>query len=88
MFESSHHSQNDNAPAKQALAEARKRYKKLRGGQPLTWLRTIVRDFKSVGKTLSETIQIAKNRDEYMELVHGVMSLVNSPSSPERYREV
>ena len=78
----------DNAPAKQALAEARKRYKKLRGGQPLTWLRTIVRDFKSVGKTLSETIQIAKNRDEYMELVHGVMSLVNSPSSPESYSEV
>ena len=31
----------ENAPAKQALAEARKPYKKISGGQPTTWLSTI-----------------------------------------------
>ena len=79
-----------NDPSKQALAEARKRYKKLRGGKPLNWLRTIVRDLISVDKTLSETIQIAQNKDNYMELVHGVISMVNnySPSSHETYSEV
>ena len=44
----------DNAPAKLALAEARKPYKKVCGGQKTSWLSTIAKDFKKVGKTISE----------------------------------
>ena len=42
----------NSAPAKKALAEARKPYKKLRGGQPLTWLKTIAKDLNSHPKNI------------------------------------
>ena len=77
----------DSAPAKKALSEARKPYKKLRGGQPLTWLRTIAKDFNSNIKDLHKFIKIAYNRRQYAEVVDSVMSQVTYPSSTESESE-
>ena len=59
----------ENAPAKQALAEARKPYKKISGGQPTTWLSTIKKDFSEMNYNLKEAFEIAYDRDIYTKLV-------------------
>ena len=69
----------DNAPAKLALAEARKPYKKVCGGQKTSWLSTIAKDFKKVGKTISEAANIAHDRDSYAQLIHSAMAQVTKP---------
>ena len=48
----------ENAPAKQALAEARKPYKRISGGQPTNWLSTIKEDFSETNYTLKEAFEI------------------------------
>ena len=46
------------APVKQAFAEAYLRpVKKLKGGQPLQWLHTIKKDFKTINISLDATIR-------------------------------
>ena len=57
------------APAKQALAEARKPYKKISGGQPTIWLSTIKKDFSEMTYNLKEAFEIAYDRDIYTQLV-------------------
>ena len=64
----------DDAPAKRALAEARRPYKRVRGGQRTTWLGTVAKDFKAVNTTVSEAIIIAQDRIEYARLVHSAMA--------------
>ena len=43
--------------------------KKLKGGQPLTWLKTIERDLYSINLTLGEASNIAQDRDRYQQEV-------------------
>ena len=59
----------ENAPAKQALAEARKPYKKISGDQTTTWLSTIKKDFSEINHNLKEAFDIAYDRDMYTQLV-------------------
>ena len=67
------------APARLALAEARKPYKRVRGGQCVTWLSCIAKDLKKVGKTISEAAAIAHDRLSYMQLVHDTMAPDHQP---------
>ena len=43
--------------------------KKLKWGQPLTWLNTIERDLYSIDLTIGETSKIAQDRDRYQQEV-------------------
>ena len=43
----------------------KKTVKKLKGGQPLTWLKTIERDLYSIDQTIKEASKIAQDRDKY-----------------------
>ena len=62
------------APARKAFNEAYlKPVKKIKGGQPLQWLHTIKRDFKSINMTLEEVIKIAEDRQGYQDIVNRVM---------------
>ena len=54
------------APARIAFEEVTtKPVKKVRGGQSLTWLKTIERDLNSIGVKLKEAIEVSQNREQY-----------------------
>ena len=59
----------ENAPAKQALAEARKPYKKISGGQTTTWLSTLKKYYSELNYNLKEAFEIAYDRDIYTQHV-------------------
>ena len=71
------------APAKLAYEEVTKKpVKKLKGGQPLTWLKTIERDLNSINLTVEEARNIAQDRDRYLqEVVIRVRDEAESKSS-------
>ena len=71
------------APAKLAYEEVtQKPVKKLKGGQPLTWLKTIERDLNSINLTVEEARNIAQDRDKYLqEVVIRVRDEAESKSS-------
>ena len=72
------------APARLAFEEANvKEVKKLRGGQPLTWIRTVKSDFKTIDVSLGDAIKIAEDRKGYDELVYRVMAKSLSGHSPD-----
>ena len=55
-------------PARLAYEEiTQKPVKKLKGGQPLTWLKTIKRDIHSINLTLNKASKIAQDRDKYYQ---------------------
>ena len=55
----------DNAPARIAFEEAtNKPVKKVRGGQPLQWIKTIQKDLKPVNVSLEEAKRLAVERDD------------------------
>ncbi len=64
----------DDSPAKQAFVEIRKPYKRVRGGQPTTWLSTVTKDFKAIKVTIREAIFTAQDRQAYTQLVHSAMA--------------
>ena len=58
------------APVRLAYEEVtQKPVKKLKGGQPLTWLKTIERDLNSINLTVEEARNIAQDRDRYLQEV-------------------
>ena len=63
----------EGAPAKKAFEEAQIPHKKIRGGQKKSWINSVQRDFKTVGKDFKKAIETAHNRDEYKKLVSDVM---------------
>ena len=52
----------ENAQAKLAFAEARRPYKKIKGGQPTTWLSTVSKDLKNINITIKEASKIAQDQ--------------------------
>ena len=70
-------------PARLAYEEiTQKPVKKLKGGQPLTWLKTIERDLHSINLTLNKASKIAQDRDKYQqEVVIRVMDKAESITS-------
>ena len=65
----------DNAPAKLAFREAFfKPPKKLRGGQPLNWLHTIKKDFKTIELSVEEAIKLSENRKGYKDAIGFLMA--------------
>ena len=78
----------DSATAKKALPKAPKKFKKLHGGQPLTWLKAIAKDFNiNTEKPFKKFTWIGYNRRQYEELVDSVMSKATYPSSTESESE-
>ena len=80
------------APVKQAFAEAYLRpVKKLKGGQPLQWMHTIKKDFKTINISTEEALKQTKDRKGYGKLMDRVMakSLEEHPDvcSPESKTE-
>ena len=71
------------APARLAYEEVtQKPVKKLKGGQPLTWLKTIERDLHSIDLTLGKASKIAQDRDKYhQEIVFRVMDEAETKTS-------
>ena len=63
------------APSRDALDESLRPVKKLVGGQKTTRISTIIRDFKTIDKTIGEAILTAPDRKEYRKLVDSVMSV-------------
>ena len=63
------------APSRDALDESLRPVKKLVGGQKTTLISTIIRDFKTIDKTIGEAILTAPDRKEYRKLVDSVMSV-------------
>ena len=62
------------APARKAFNEAYLTpVRKIRGGQPLQWLHTVKRDFKSINITIEEAIKLAEDRQGYQDIVNRVM---------------
>ena len=54
------------APARIAYEEVTtKPVKKVRGGQPLTWLKIIERDLNSIGIKIQKAIEVSQDRDLY-----------------------
>ena len=65
----------DSAPAKLAFREAFFRPpKKLRGGQPLNWLHTIKKDFKTIELSVEEAIKLSQNRKGYKDAIGCIMA--------------
>ena len=56
-------------PAQQALEEATRNVKKLRGGQKATWIKILEKDLKQLGLTINEAKEIAKDRKEWQKIV-------------------
>ena len=56
-------------PARQAIEEARRIVKKLRGGQMTTWLTVMERDLKDLGLTIDTAIEKAKDRKEWRRVI-------------------
>ena len=69
----------EETPARKALAEAKRRVKKPRGGQKPTWLRIIKNDMMMAipteGKSAKEEqiLVLAQNRKEWRDMVHCAM---------------
>ena len=57
------------APAKLALQEARRKVKKLRGGQTTTWLAVLEKDLNTLGLTLHGATELAYDRDAWRGIV-------------------
>ena len=55
----------------------------LRGGQPLTWIRAVKSDFKTIDVSLGDAIKIAEDRKGYDELLYRVMAKSLSGHSPD-----
>ena len=62
----------ENTPAKKALKESIKPYKKIKGGQRLTWIKIIKRDFNN--KSMQHVMEMAQDRGKYRKLVFRAMS--------------
>ena len=60
---------HEETPAKQALAEARRKVRKPRGGQTSTWLKVLEKDLKGLNITTKEAEKIAKDRKEWKKTV-------------------
>ena len=73
----------DNAPAKLALAEVTRPYKRVRGGQKTTWLSTLKKDFESLNTTITDAKKITHDRDLYALLVHSAMVQVTKPNAAQ-----
>ena len=70
---------SEETSAKKAYWEAKSTFsKKVRGGQPTTWLSTIIKDFKLIDTSLDEAQKIALDREKFKELLGSVMSHVRS----------
>ena len=48
--------------------------KKLRGGQPLNWLHTIKKDFKTIELSVEEAIKLSENRKGYKDAIDCLMA--------------
>ena len=59
----------EEAPAKLALQEARRKVKKLRGVQSTTWLAVLEKDLDTLGLTLDGATEIAYDRDAWRGVV-------------------
>ena len=74
----------DEAPARKAFDETNNKIvKKVRGGQPLQWLKTVDRDLKNVDSKLEDAIKLAGDRDLYKSLVDRVRARSLSEQFPE-----
>ena len=67
----------EEASAKKAYWEAKSTFsKKVRGGQPTTWLSTTIKDFKMVDTSLDEAQKIAPDKEKFKKLLGSAMSHV------------
>ena len=57
--------------------------KKVRGGQPLTWQKTIEKDLKLIGINLQTAVQKSQDRDLYQKLVARAMDEAQEKISPD-----
>ena len=57
------------ATAKLALQEARRKVKKLRGGQATTWLSVLEKELDTLGLTLDGATELADDRDAWRRVV-------------------
>ena len=72
------------APARVAYEEVNnKPVKKVRGGQPLTWQKTIEKDLKIIGINLQTAVQKSQDRDLYQKLVARAMDEAQEKISPD-----
>ena len=72
------------APARVAYEEVNnKPVKKVRGGQPLTWQKTIEKDLKVIGINLQTAVQKSQDRDLYQKLVARAMDEAQEKISPD-----
>ena len=65
----------EEAPAKQALKEAKRQVKKLKGGQKHTWIKLIKEDLKKIKLSEEEAQILAQDRKEWRSYVHRGMSV-------------
>ena len=59
----------EETPAKLALKEARRKVKKLRGGQTTTWLAVLEKDLDALSLTLDRATELAFDRDAWRGVV-------------------
>ena len=59
----------EEAPAKLALQEARRKVKKLRGGQTTKWLAVLEKDLDALGLTLDGATELAYDRNAWRGVV-------------------
>ena len=52
---------HEETPAKQALAEARRKVKKARGGLTITWLKVLEKDLKELSKNCQRQVRVEKD---------------------------
>ena len=72
------------APARVAYEEVNnKPVKKVRGGQPLTWQKTLQKDLKLIGQNLQSAVNISQDRDLYhTQIVARVIDEAQQQISP------
>ena len=58
------------APARKALEEERRKVKKPKGGQKVTWKRLTEKDLKDLGIAEGEEEELAQNREKWRSLIH------------------
>ena len=57
--------------------------KKVRGGQPLTWQKTLQKDLKLIGQNLQSAVNISQDRDLYhTQIVARVIDEAQQQISP------
>ena len=67
---------DENTPARQALQEAKRKVKKPKGGQKLTWIKLIEKDFSKTDVPLDQIPDLAQDRPRWraftnrLELAH------------------